>query len=465
MSTGAFAQIDWLRLEVAGSQMQIDGLGAVIVPEDVFAGEGSMRLRSVQSQDLLDVFREQGVIFGTDAVLEYFIVVEVLDAVPKADRHITLKLELPDAFVAQRDQDQSFRAFAYLFSDSEDYAFESFEPVSKAVAPDQLNVRIPTWFFAQNADNEAVFEVIIAVAIVDAPAFLEPVDAAKPEFIGCPDFGPPLDGWTPDKYRSNFGPRTHPITGAPGFHFGTDYAIPTGTPIRALADGEVAWVGYQSRARAGRTVGWGHWLMVIHEDNSVAVFAHLTCKSDKKPCPDYAKGPIERGEIVAYSGQSGGVTGPHLHLEVIGTLNGTWNTSEKLNPFSCVAECDDLVACGGKLGCDSGVSKGLATPSRPRRCRPACVLDKECESGVCYEDLALCAREDDRSDAMFGVPAVDCGTCWKPVSYYACGAEAERAICANSDNPSTALSCTWWDPSNSRAPAIYGDQPRCSELQ
>lgn len=85
-------------------------------------------------------------------------------------------------------------------------------------------------------------------------------------------------------------------------HTGLDFAAPTGTPIRAVANGVVTDVGY-SGAYGNRTIETledGTELWYCHQ-NAFAVGVGDT---------------ISSGQLLGYVGSTGNVTGPHLHLEV-----------------------------------------------------------------------------------------------------------------------------------------------------
>jgi murein DD-endopeptidase MepM/ murein hydrolase activator NlpD len=103
--------------------------------------------------------------------------------------------------------------------------------------------------------------------------------------------------------RSPFGWRVHPITGKRTFHHGIDVALPVGTPLTAPADGVVV--------KKGNGPSGGVTLILKHEDNRHTVYYHL-----QKPS-HLAKGAqVKRGELIAFSGNTGASTGPHLHMEL-----------------------------------------------------------------------------------------------------------------------------------------------------
>ena len=103
--------------------------------------------------------------------------------------------------------------------------------------------------------------------------------------------------------RSPYGWRKHPITGRRKFHHGVDVAMPNGTPLTAPADGIVV--------KKGSGASGGFTLIIKHADDVYSVYYHL-----QKPS-HLAKGArMLRGDVVAYSNNTGASTGPHLHWEV-----------------------------------------------------------------------------------------------------------------------------------------------------
>ncbi|MCK2184247.1 peptidoglycan DD-metalloendopeptidase family protein [Halomonas getboli] len=97
--------------------------------------------------------------------------------------------------------------------------------------------------------------------------------------------------------------RRHPVTGRISPHKGTDFAMPSGTPVDAPADGRVVRVG--NHPLAGRYI-------VIQQDNGYKTrFLHLSK-------PMVSRGDrVTRGEEIGLSGSTGRVTGPHLHYEIL----------------------------------------------------------------------------------------------------------------------------------------------------
>ena len=103
------------------------------------------------------------------------------------------------------------------------------------------------------------------------------------------------------RVSSGYGMRFHPVHGDRRPHLGVDYAAPTGTPVRSVADGVVSFVGRQG--------GYGNVVFIQHRDNKVTVYAHLSRM-------DVRNGQrVSQGDNIGAVGCTGTCTGPHLHFE------------------------------------------------------------------------------------------------------------------------------------------------------
>jgi murein DD-endopeptidase MepM/ murein hydrolase activator NlpD len=107
------------------------------------------------------------------------------------------------------------------------------------------------------------------------------------------------------KYRisSSFNPRrVHPVTGLLRPHNGTDFATPIGTPIFATGDGVVSRVLNHKYA--------GLYIEISNGQTYRTRFLHLSKALVRKGQR------VKRGQKIALSGNSGRITGPHLHYEL-----------------------------------------------------------------------------------------------------------------------------------------------------
>ncbi len=88
----------------------------------------------------------------------------------------------------------------------------------------------------------------------------------------------------------------------PEVHRGVDLGIPSGTPIRAMSGGRVAF--------AGRQGGYGNAVWIDHGGRVWTLYAHLS-RIDV-----VAGRNVGPGQVIGLSGATGDVSGPHLHFEV-----------------------------------------------------------------------------------------------------------------------------------------------------
>lgn len=107
----------------------------------------------------------------------------------------------------------------------------------------------------------------------------------------------------PFRISSNFNlHRVNPITGQVSPHSGVDFAVPVGTSVFSIGDGEVIVSSYSRIA--------GNYLVIKHNHRCVTRYMHLKkilVRSGQK---------VRRGENIAFSGNTGRSTGPHLHFEI-----------------------------------------------------------------------------------------------------------------------------------------------------
>lgn len=109
------------------------------------------------------------------------------------------------------------------------------------------------------------------------------------------------------------GYRYSPITGAREFHDGVDVSLPVGTPIHSPKDGVVTAVG--------NSASFGRFLRLEHANGYETFFAHLDDTT-------VAIGDnVYQGKHVAYSGNTGWSTAPHLHFSI-------FNNQEFIDPLT-----------------------------------------------------------------------------------------------------------------------------------
>ena len=93
------------------------------------------------------------------------------------------------------------------------------------------------------------------------------------------------------------------------FHTGIDLAVPLGTPVFAAADGVVALARPMTDG-AGNLVGYGNYVVVLHDTGLKTLYGHLLAIGVKEG------DVVKRGQLIGLVGSTGNSTGPHTHFEV-----------------------------------------------------------------------------------------------------------------------------------------------------
>lgn len=122
-------------------------------------------------------------------------------------------------------------------------------------------------------------------------------------------------GWS-NGVTCAYGPRTHPIYGYQGFHYGVDLGSSMNTAIYATKSGTVTASSYGEAN--------GYYVTINHGDGYSSLYAHMV--SNEVAVGDY----VTQGQVIGHVGTSGWSTGPHLHFEIY--LNGS-----NINPMTCIS--------------------------------------------------------------------------------------------------------------------------------
>ncbi len=104
------------------------------------------------------------------------------------------------------------------------------------------------------------------------------------------------------KVTSEYGYRTHPISGKYAMHGGIDIGAEKGSPIKSVFDGKIIKNGYSN--------SYGYYVIISHGDNFETLYAH--CSKLLLETGD----EVKKGDTVALVGNTGKSTRPHLHFEI-----------------------------------------------------------------------------------------------------------------------------------------------------
>lgn len=106
----------------------------------------------------------------------------------------------------------------------------------------------------------------------------------------------------------------YPNYSSGAYHGGVDWPCPTGTAVHASDSGVVV-------IAKRLTYSYGQYILIDHGNGLSTLYAHnssLVVSQGQS---------VQKGQIIAYSGETGNATGPHVHFEV--RLNGT-----RVNPMN-----------------------------------------------------------------------------------------------------------------------------------
>ncbi|MEU1279321.1 M23 family metallopeptidase [Streptomyces sp. NPDC005805] len=102
-------------------------------------------------------------------------------------------------------------------------------------------------------------------------------------------------------------------------HSGQDFAVPIGTPVKAVNGGTVVKAGANG---GGDGPAYGNAIVIKHANGKYSQYAHLSKINVS------VGSKVKTGQLIAKSGNTGNSSGPHLHFEI----RTTPNYGSALNP-------------------------------------------------------------------------------------------------------------------------------------
>jgi len=115
---------------------------------------------------------------------------------------------------------------------------------------------------------------------------------------------------------SPYGYRNHPVHEEKKFHTGVDISVPSGSEVKATADGIVSFAGWTTNSGIVVVAEHGHGFSTAYAHNGKALVR--------------VGQRIVRGEVIALSGSTGVSTGPHVHYEI-------WRNGRPADPAGFLA--------------------------------------------------------------------------------------------------------------------------------
>jgi murein DD-endopeptidase MepM/ murein hydrolase activator NlpD len=353
----------------AGGKLSQAGFATVTFPAGAFAANTNVTLSATASSTTQDDFQETGSVFS--AGLRYPFEVRINSGATAPTSSFDVAVKLPAAFINSLPADSEVKVFGQFIEDGGGETLDSFELVASTfnAVTQTVSVTLPKNAFTNRRTADATFEAVIVVGTtptkvasssststtaspalqageVAIPRALTEASVSYASGLGLPtasekiraaaagscegtSLGQPLNGTL--TMSSPYNPGVN--------HWGTDYVAADGSDVLAMADGKISKVGFDSRPlttpdpRSGKLVkGYGRYVVVEHTDGSKTLYAHLQKDSTAGLTPGQK---VSKGAVLAKSDNSGGSSGPHLHVEY--APNGMiFKKASKVDPAPCI---------------------------------------------------------------------------------------------------------------------------------
>ncbi|WP_284550814.1 NlpC/P60 family protein [Aestuariimicrobium sp. T2.26MG-19.2B] len=152
-----------------------------------------------------------------------------------------------------------------------------------------------------------------------------------------------------------------------GYHTGTDWPVPTGTPVVSMGPGVVAEVNHPGGSSHG--AAWGNQVVVYHglmatdhgQRHVWTTYNHLSATTVT------VGQQVAAGQQVGLSGATGNVSGPHLHAEVHLSTLPTWSWSapqrtDFADPVAFITAHAGPTTAGGHAGIAAWALQQIGKP-------------------------------------------------------------------------------------------------------
>lgn len=186
------------------------------------------------------------------------------------------------------------------------------EPFNGTVYPVQ---RVPDWVYTDRSQTDAGYDALSENELIDIPYY-------NPEVLATSTDSLEWGNSEHDKIRNAKITYSVPYMGTymldgleyTGSHLGIDLKLPSGTPIYAIANGVVVKASNQS-------AGFGHHIVLRHNNSPETIFSSYSHLSEILIS---AGDVVNKGDQIAFSGNTGTATTPHLHFQ-IDNENAPWH--------------------------------------------------------------------------------------------------------------------------------------------
>lgn len=305
-------KIDQLQVQQEIAQNTVDYLSVELASAQDAESEQYERLKAhIQDEYENGNFSYLDILFGQTKHLNYIPMEERMEYIQQVDSYDQRALqELTDARQTVADKEALYLSMCDdidLLEDIYTTEQETLNDLSTAKEAQINQYQIEIDETQSDLDTLDELENQQSAQIAEIEAKYQAAIAASTLTYNGDTFLWPMP--TSTTITSTFGYRDKPsVEGATSYHGGIDIACSEGSEVLAAADGTVIYASYLGTA--------GNAVVISHGSGVSTCYYHLSAYN----CS--VGDSVSRGQVVAYSGNTGASTGPHLHFSV--RLNGSY---------------------------------------------------------------------------------------------------------------------------------------------
>lgn len=319
-----------------------DDIFSIEFPPGSFLSSTDVSVKNITDATLAGEFDFDAEIYRPAVKLDYAL--EISMSSPPQTETVKVFFQVPEAFLSNVPSTDTVRLFAKILQTQtvSHVAWPLFELINACVldASDLLTCDLPGNAFADYGNGEVAILTLASTVGVGTQQTrrhdrsLEECDANS---IQCPIGGGM--GCGDDVISSSYQKdRLHPTLGVMRDHLGTDFAIPVGTPILAVADGVIEVAKFSS------TLGN---MIILRAGSSPADREQNGFRYGHLDSIDVSAGDVvQAGDQIGLSGNTGSATsGPHLHFEYAPS-GALFNNPDRIDPVPCIGSFQGSITVG-----------------------------------------------------------------------------------------------------------------------
>jgi hypothetical protein len=331
-------------VQTSGGEVKVGGAGGVMIPAGTFTSPQMVTVEVTRAAEVEVDYSVTSKPYGAGPRMPNELRVRIGTTAPLES--MALEMEVSPAFSAALPTSHRPELFVELLQSEGDEILDDFVPVSATydATTRRLHAVLPSEAFTHWRRTDENLEAIVVVGSVpvDPPSNLLRSPSLTPAAVNGLDRRWMHAEASPCPRSALAAPLDHlEVTRGGKYNFpkhkGVDLSADTLTPVYASRSGVVEEIGFDERPlpkpdpRSGKKIkGWGRYVRLRHADGTRTVYAHLTAASTNHLAKDRF---LEAGEQIALSGNTGGSSAPHLHVEY--TLSK--NPKTQFDPTPCLA--------------------------------------------------------------------------------------------------------------------------------